>query len=101
MIDAVQVTGSIYFATLQRYDIFETELYVGATICNLRKSIVCLSTVMSERLEFFVMHEEMFTDERLIERANRYLSFEADFLTRSDAKSVSPHAPKMYSVFFC
>ena len=33
--------------------------------------------------------------ERLIERANRYLSFEAEFLMRSDAKTVSPAHPKI------
>ena len=32
--------------------------------------------------------------ERLIERANSYLSFEAEFLMRSDAKNIPPTHPK-------
>ena len=37
------------------------------------------------------MHKKVY--ERLIDRANRYVSFEAEFLMRSGAKNV-PHPPK-------
>ena len=37
------------------------------------------------------MHKKVY--ERLIERANRYFSFEAEFLMHSGAKNV-PHPPK-------
>ena len=37
--------------------------------------------------------------EQLVECANRYLSFEAEFLMHSDAKKYPMHPPKKYSDF--